>query len=309
VHDGRVPRPLVAVALAAALLTAACGTTDPSVRADQRDRPVVVAGLTPLAELARTVGGDDVVVIDLTPVGESAHELTLTPREETEVRDADLVIDIGGGMQPAVTRASARRRGPTVDVLDALDLPDRAGGATGPPDPHVWMDPTIMGSIATLVGDAIASLVPDHAKAVKDRAQNVVEDDVRLDAQLARGLRACRHTILATQHDAFGWFAARYGLTTLPLDATIPDDDPAPDAARVRALLPHLDDGSVTTLFTDPLSPTGWMEVLAEEHGVDTSYLDPYEGSTLEAEAHRATYRKVLLNDLRTLQDDLDCAS
>jgi zinc transport system substrate-binding protein len=306
VHVRRVFAPVV-VALAAT--TVACGTGDPSVRAEQHDKPVIVTGLPPMADLAEVIGGSDVVVIDLTPVGRSAHDLTLTPRQTKEVVDADLVIDVGGGLQPALTRAARRRQKATVDVLDSLDLPDRPAGTSGPRDPHVWMDPTIMGSIATLVGDAIADVLPRDAAAVRARAHRVVEADVRLDAQLKKGLQSCRSKVLATQHDAFGWFAARYGFTTAPLDGPVPDDDPAPDPTLLARVTPHLADGTIATLFSDPLEPSGWIEVLAEENGLDVASLDPYEGLTPEAESKGANYTKVLTYDLHVLQDELDCVS
>lgn len=288
-------------------LVAACGTDDPSVRAEQRGKPVVLTGLWPVAELAQAIGGDDVVVVNLTPVGESPHGLELTARQRREVASAGLAIVVGHGFQPVLERAAASRSGPTLDLLDELHLPDRPDGSAGPADPHVWLDPTIMGSIATAVGAAIADLVPAHASAVRQRAQHQVEADVRLDAQLAQGLKACRQRVIASQHEAFGWFAARYGFTNVGFDGPTPDADPAPDPAHVAAITPHLDDGTITTLFLETLSPTSWVEVIADEHGLDTETLDPYEGLTPAEEADRLTYREAMLDDLKALQDQLDC--
>jgi zinc transport system substrate-binding protein len=302
-------RRLTALVLLVALagVAAACGTDDPSVRAEQRGKPVVITGLWPVAELAQVVGGDDVVVVNLTPVGESPHELTLTARPRREVASAGLAIVVGRGFQPVLERAAADRSGPTLDLLDELRLPDRPDGASGPADPHVWLDPTIMGSIATAIGAAIADLVPDHASAIRKRAQHQVEADVRLDAQLKQGLAGCRQRVIASQHEAFGWFAARYGFTNVGFDGPAPDADPAPDPAHVAAITPHLDDGTITTLFLETLSPTSWVEVIADEHGLDTEVLDPYEGLTPAEEADRLTYREAMLDDLKALQDQLDC--
>ena len=290
-----------------ALVLGACGTDDPSVTAEQRDKPVVVTGLLPIAELARTVGGDDVVVVDMTPLGASPHQLTLTAREEREVADADLAIVIGKGFQPELEQAAAGRDGPTLDVLDRLALPDRPDGQPGPADPHVWLDPTLMGTVATMIGDAMAELDPGAASAIRARARKVVESDVRLDAQIKQALTGCRRRIIASQHEAFGWFAKRYGFTTMAFDGPNPDDDPAPDPAYAARITPRLDDGSITTLFIETLEPTSWVEVIAEEHGLDAAELDPYEGLTADEEPKDPTYRSVLLDDVQTLQDELEC--
>ena len=297
---------IVLTLTAIAALLAGCGTDDPSVVAEQRDLPVVVAGFWPLAEIVRELT-DDAVVIDMTPVGEPAHDLPLTPRQTDEILDADLAVVLGGGFQPEVEAAAARRAGPTVDVLAGLALPDRPGDAAGPVDPHVWLDPTIMGSIVTLVADALAEVVVEEAEPIAARADEMVEDDVELDAQIGQVLKTCTRTVLVTQHESFGWFAARYGLTSLAFDATDPDADPAPDLLRAGAIEPFLNDGSVTTLFVETLTSPSWLEVIADQHGLETEVLNPYEGLTPRQDADDVGYREVMLENLEVLVEHLDC--
>jgi zinc transport system substrate-binding protein len=302
-----VSRPRL-VALACVVAAAAgCGDSDPSVRAEQMDKPVVITALHPLAEAVEQVAGDDVVVIDLVPVGESPHELELTPRQRDEIAAADLAIVLGKGFQPELEREAARRDGPTLDVLVALGLPDRPGGRPGPVEPHVWLDPTIMGTIVTTIAEEVASLLPGAASAIDRRADRIVEKHVELDAQLRQGLRGCTHEVIASQHEAFGWFAARYGLTNVGFDAALPDDDPAPDpdmAAEVGALL---EDGTVRTIFTDTLTASGFLQQIADDERVDLAVLNAYEGLTPREVGVEATYRSVLLYDLAALQDALEC--
>jgi zinc transport system substrate-binding protein len=301
------PSPLLlTVALVVGL--ASCGSDDPSVRAAQADRPVVVTALRPLAEVVEEIAGDAVVVIDLTPVGESPHELALTRRSREEVRDADLAIVVGKGFQPDLERAAAAREGATLDVLAELALPDRPGGAEGPVEPHVWLDPTIMGSIITAIGASLAEVAPDDAGRILDHAAEMVEDVVRLDSQLRQGLQDCERTVIASQHESFGWLAARYGLTNVGFDAALPDEDPEPDPDHAADVLSLVDDGAVGTLFIETLSPTSWLEVIADERGLDAIVLNPYEGLTPREAETEATYRTVMLYNLEALQDALGCS-
>jgi zinc transport system substrate-binding protein len=290
-------------------LLAACGTDDPSVRAEQRGKPVEVTALAPLAEVARAIGGNDVVVVDLTPLGVSPHGLPLTARERREVDGAALAIVVGGGFQPDLEAAASARSGPTLDLLRELDLPPRPDGAPAPVDPHVWLDPTIMGSITTAIGDALGRVVPGHAPAMARRAHDAVEDDVRLDAQLAEGLRSCRQDTLVTQHESFGWFAARYHLHEIGLDGPLSDGTATPEPARAERVAAVLDDGSATTVFGEPLTPAGTLAVLARQHDVDTDELDPYEGHAVVAEHDPKTYRAAMLQNLDVLQERLGCGT
>src|SRR5687768_4807529 len=124
-------RTVLVSALLVSLAAAGCaGGSD----ASGDDRTEVVAAFFPLAEAARLVAGDGVDVIDLTPPGVEPHDLELTTEQIDQLLDADVVVVLGGGFQPAVEDVADDRDGVTVDVFESLDLDTR--------DPHVWLDPT-----------------------------------------------------------------------------------------------------------------------------------------------------------------------
>ena len=100
--------------------TAACG--EDLGRIGRHDR--VVAGFYPLAFAAEQIGGDRIDVTNLTPAGAEPHDLELTPREVEGILDADLVLYLGDGFQPAVEEAAAESNGEAIDVLDGLELRD-----------------------------------------------------------------------------------------------------------------------------------------------------------------------------------------
>ena len=70
----------------------------------------VVASFYPLVDATRGVGGDRVEVTNLTPAGVEPHDIELNPRQLDRVADADLVLYLGGGFQPAVEDAARRAR-------------------------------------------------------------------------------------------------------------------------------------------------------------------------------------------------------
>ena len=83
-----------------ATVVAACGDGRPGGGAG--DGLEVVGGFYPLAEGARRVGGEAVDVDDLTPAGAEPHDIELSPDQVDRLEDADLVLYLGGGFQPAV---------------------------------------------------------------------------------------------------------------------------------------------------------------------------------------------------------------
>src|SRR5689334_15132189 len=115
-------RTILVLSLVVGLGTVGCADDD---GADAGDRLRVVAAFYPLAEAARQVGGDLVDVRDLTPPGVEPHDLELTTRDVDALEDADVLVVMGGGFQPAVEDVADRRGGATLEVLEELDVTRR----------------------------------------------------------------------------------------------------------------------------------------------------------------------------------------
>jgi zinc transport system substrate-binding protein len=195
-------------------------------------------------------------VRDLTPPGVEPHDLELSTDEVDAILDADLVIVLGGGFQPAVEDVADDRDGPTLDVFDALHLDGD--------DPHVWLDPTIMARIAETVGDALGG----------DPSAFVSELHA-LDERYATGLERCEGAVLVSSHGAFGRLAERYGLEAPSISGLLPEAEP--DPARLDELADLVHDDAVTTIFTEPLLPRRAAATLARETGTRVATLDPLE--------------------------------
>lgn len=293
---------------AAALLLAACeGAVGGSPHDDGR-RLDVVAGFYPLAEAARRVGGDRVAVANLTPTGAEPHDLELSPRQTQQVLEADLAVVMGRGFQPAVERAAQQRQAPTLRVLRELALPRHAstgrhdGGAL---DPHVWLDPALMGDIVDGVAGALAEVDPALADGYRARAGAYVARLEHLDAAYERALTSCRRRVLVTSHEAFGWLARRYGLRERAILGLSPEAEP--DPRRLARLTGVVSRTGTTTVHTETLVSPQVARSLAREAGVTTAVLDPLEGLTDEQLAQGEDYLSVMRDNLRLLEQSLGC--
>jgi zinc transport system substrate-binding protein len=256
---------IVAAGALALLVAAGCGGADDG-SGGSGGRPRVVASFFPLAEAAERVGGDAVEVRDLTPKGTEPHDVELTADEVDALLDADLVVYLGGGFQPAVEDVVDDRDGPSVDALAA------AGGGD---DPHVWLDPTRMDRIATAVARAVADVVPDRATDVEAAAGRYRASLDDLDADLARELGDCARDLIVSAHDAFRELAQRYGLRTEAITGISPEAEP--DPGRLADLADIVEREGITTVFTEELVPPEVARALAREAHVRTAVLDPIE--------------------------------
>ena len=257
-------------------------------------KDAIVAAFYPLAYAAGQVAGPDAEVMNLTPPGAEPHDLELTPRDVGRVRDARLAVFVGDGFQPAVQHAVEGRKGPSVDVLDGIDLL-RAGDGEGL-DPHVWLDPVRYAAIAREIAAALGT--PAAADGLVARLHS-------LDREYRRGLAHCERRQIVTSHAAFGYLAARYGLDQVPLVGLQPEAEPGPrDVAR---LVDDVRATGATTVFAETLASPALADTVAREAGVATAVLDPLEGLTSAEVDAGADYFTVMRTNLAALRRALGC--
>lgn len=259
----------------------------------------VVAGFYPLAEAARQVGGPAVDVQDLTPAGAEPHDLEVTPDDVDVLASADVVLVMGRGFQPAVEDALRRRDGVTVELLDALAVPEDET------DPHVWLDPALMGEVVDATAAALAEADPTNADAYRREAARFGADLAGLDRSYTERLGDCGTRTLVTAHAAFGWMARAYGLDQQAIAGIAAEQEPSP--GRLDELIDLLEQGGITTVFTEALLSPEAAETLAREAGVMTAVLDPLEGLADDRREAGANYVSVMEENLDALATGLDC--
>lgn len=294
---GRALAGLVMTGMAAATL-AGCssGGGDDSAEVD------VVAGFYPMAWAAERVGGERVSVTDLTPAGVEPHDLELAPRQVDDVLDADVVVVMGDGFQPAVEDAADSRDGATVELLE--ELPD---DALAEDDPHVWLDPVLMGDVVDEIEAALVDADPAGEDAFRRNAETLRAELGALDDAYRSGLATCQRDLVVTAHDAFGYLTNRYGLREEGVAGLSPEAEP--DARRLAELADLARDEGVTTVFTEELVSPEIAETLAREAGgLQTDVLSPLESLSPEQRDRGDDYLSVMESNLTKLRAALTCS-
>ena len=309
-------RPAVlAPALLTAMTLAACGagtSAGPSAEAGGSATGgdlEVVAAFYPLQFVVDRVAGDRAEVTNLTPPGAEPHDLELSPQALAGLGDADLVVVLGG-FQPALDDATGAAQ---ASVLDLADVADRA--YTGGPehtdedpyddtDPHFWTDPTRMVEAAGLVTDALSEADPDGAEEYATNAEALIADLEELDGEAEAAFASCGTTTLVTAHDAFGYFADRYGFDVRPINGMAPDQ--APDARTLAELSDFVAGNGITTVYTETLVSSAVADTVAAEAGVDTAVLDPLEGLTDASDGE--DYLEVMRANIDAVRSGQACA-
>jgi zinc/manganese transport system substrate-binding protein len=276
----RVARPqaiatagVVALLAGAALFAAGCASSDDGNGLD------VVATTTQIGDFARAVGGENVDVHQILQPNTDAHDYEPRPSDVRKTADAKVVLTNGQNLD-AWMGDVVKQSGADPDTVDlSARLPDRvAGEMSGEEasryDPHWFHDPANVERAVIEIRDAFAQADPEHTAAYDANAEAYLAKLRALDARI----RGCIDKIppgdrkLVTDHDAFNYFAKRYGLTVV--GAVIPSQttQAQPSAGDLADLSALIRRENVKAVFPEESLPAKTAESIARQTGAASNY-------------------------------------
>lgn len=183
----------------------------------------VCATVGMVADLARGVGGDEVMVEGLMGPGVDPHLYKATSSDLIRLQRAEVILYSGlhleGKMQETFQRLarSGRRVRAVTEGLPSERL--IRVGKDGAVDPHVWFDVELWSRCADGVAQEFSAARPAAADRFRERAVTVRRELAELDRWVRDRLATVppRRRILVTSHDAFGYFGKAYGFQVVAL--------------------------------------------------------------------------------------------
>jgi len=284
--------------------------------ATQDDKKVkVVTTLQALCHVAQKVGGDRVVATVLVHPRRDPHRATADPQMQKEAGRADLFIELGRSLEvwaKDVVQNSGNTRiqtgagrlfaGKGCSVEEVPQVLSKEWGDIHPEgNPHVWLDPLNIKTIAKNVAEALSSVDPegkgtyeanlksfdreiDEAMFGKDLVESEGGDLLwrkerlgKLDAYLKdEGLeaklggwtmksRAMRGTKVVSYHKTFVYLARRFGFEI----ASELEEKPgiAPPAKHLEHVLELIQREKVRVILNEVYYPTGAADYVAGSTG------------------------------------------
>jgi len=253
----------------------------------------IVATTSIVGDIVQSIGGDDIEMDVLIPLGVDPHTFVATPRNLAQVFDADVVFANGAGLEeflePLLESADATTKveyvsqgiellNPASELSDQKQSDQNHGGA----DPHTWTDPNNVLVWVSNIERALSVLDPEHADGYRSRAKAVEKElndlDVWVRDQVAQIPPANR--LIVTDHFLFAYFAERYGFDQV--GAIIPGYSTAaePSVNGIADLEDAIRDLGVESVFVGKTVNPALAERVAEDTGIRVVFL--YTGSLTE---------------------------
>ncbi len=303
--------PRLAALVLLLLLAGACAPQGAS-----GDRPLVMTSTTVLADIVRNVAGDGVQVDSVIPLGADAHEFQASASQAQQLRRAKVVFIFGLGFEDSLRDFFdvARKEGvPVVELAPGLNpLPfaetsPQSAGEAGQLDPHVFLDPLRMADATAAIADALAKAIPGQADGFKQRAATYRETLTTLNTEvdsLLAPVPASRR-LLVTSHEAFGYYAKRYGFTIIGVVIPGGSTTGAPSAAEIARLADVVKRKNVPAIFTETTSQTSVAQALAREVGREVKLVELYSETLGPAGSGADTYVRLIRTDSQRIASAL----
>jgi zinc/manganese transport system substrate-binding protein len=270
--------------------------------------PRVVASFSILGDMVAQIAGERVSLRTIAGPNADAHSFQPRPSDAEALRGAALVLRNGLGFDGWMDRMirAANFRGPVATATDGItprQMPaqpqghahgQRQGAAHTAPDPHAWQDARLGAVYAQNIARALAAADPPnaaaHAAAGEAYAARLMAIDGWIREQVASVPEAKR--VVVTSHEAFGYFAAAYGIRFLAPQGVSTEGEPS--AAQVASLIRQVRAQGTTAVFMENMGNPATLERLAREAGVRVRgrlYADALSEPTGPAPTYEAMFR------------------
>jgi zinc/manganese transport system substrate-binding protein len=230
----------------------------------------VVTSNTVLADLVANVGGDKVRVRSLAPAGTDPHTFQPTPDSIKALSQARVAFFNGSGLEEWWDKTIRSVKQPGVPVIELSQglATIRLSGHTGGRDPHVWLDPNLVKGYLEKIRDTLSRADGANAGFYADRTKayqvKLDELDAWIRAEVEKIPTARRKIV--TFHDAFQYFASRYGLAVKGFVVVSPGKEPS--AKALAELTRRIKEEQIPAVFAETDFSPKMLEVLAKDAGV-----------------------------------------
>jgi ABC-type Zn uptake system ZnuABC Zn-binding protein ZnuA len=274
----------------------------------------IVTSFVPVYCFAANVAGDLAVVENLLPSSVDPHDYQLAPRDLAKLSKADVVIVNGlsleGWLNKAIASAGGAHFPTVVQLADGLSASELIYDADAPwarheefhpaaekrfANPHIWLNPQLAEHAVTNICRALQNADPPNAAGYARNAAAYIARLQKLDAEIRAATASFTHRDIVTDHNAFPYFARRYGLNLVGLVEEVDEVPPSP--RYLTQLEQTMRAKHIQVLFTSPPIPPREAGQIAADLGITVATLNTIEVGPLRP----TTYEDEMRQNLKTL--------
>jgi zinc/manganese transport system substrate-binding protein len=262
----------------------------------------VVASFSILGDFAKNVGGDRVNVTTLVGANSDVHVYTPAPADAKKIADAKLVIINGLGLEGWLPRLVQSSGSKAAIVTATNGIAPRKLGSDA--DPHAWQSVANAKIYVANIRDALIAADQLGAATYRGNADAYLTKLDALDREVREAVAQipeARRKVIST-HDAFGYFAAAYGIVFIAPQGVSTESEPS--ARDIAAIITQIRTVKIPAVFLENISDPRLMRRISAETGArigGTLYSDSLTGENGDA----PTYIDMVRHNIKALTSAL----
>ncbi|WP_330203897.1 metal ABC transporter substrate-binding protein [Cyanobacterium sp. Dongsha4] len=266
----------------------------------------VLTSFTILADMARNVAGDKLIVESITRVGAEIHGYEPTPSDLVKAESVDLVLYNGMNLERWMEQFLGNVQDvPSVILTEGVEpIPIREGAYINKPNPHAWMSPQNALIYVENIRQAFVELDPENADTYNNNAkvysEKIKELDRILESDLARIPEDKRY--LVSCEGAFSYLARDYDLKEIYLWPINAEQQFTPK--QVQSVIEKVEANDIPTIFCETTVNDEGQKQVAKTTGARFGG-NLYVDSLSSEEGAVPTYLDLLEYDIRTITNGL----
>jgi len=234
----------------------------------ERDRPLVVATTTIIADIAEEIAGERVEVYCIMPIGGDPHIYQPVPGDARMIAHSDLVLlnglQLEGWLSELVRHAGGTR--PMIRVADGVSVLEDEE-RHGEPDPHAWFNVRNIHIYVDNIVNGLVQIDPDGEEEYIQRADEYKQKLDELDTWVREQIETLPEDrrILITSHDAFRYFGEAYGVKVMALQGI--STEAQPQTKDVITLVQTVQEHNIPAVFIETSVNPRMLEQIARDAG------------------------------------------
>ena len=262
----------------------------------------VVASFSILGDFAKNVGGERAKLTTLVGADSDVHVYTPAPMDAKKIADAKLVIVNGFGLEGWLPRLVQSSGGKAAVVTATAGIAPRKLGSDA--DPHAWQSVVNAKIYAGNIRDALIVADPAGEATYRANADAYLAKLDALDREIREAIARipqARRKVIST-HDAFGYFAAAYGVAFIAPQGVSTESEAS--ARDIATIITQVRTAKIPAVFLENIIDVRLIRRIAAETGAKiggTLYSDSLTGENGDA----PTYIDMVRHNIKALTQAL----
>jgi len=275
----------------------------------KRNKPLVIATTTIIADIAQEIAGDRVEVYGIMPIGGDPHVYQPVPGDARMIVRSDLVLlnglQLEGWLTDLVRHAGGTR--PMIEVTEGI-TPLVDEDRRGEPDPHAWSDVRNMHYYVENIVRGLLKIDPEGEAYYTGRADEYKLKLDELDAWVREQIETLpdERRILVTSHDAFRYFGEAYNVRVMALQGI--STEAQPQTKDVVQLVQTLQKYDIPAVFIETSVNPKMLEQIARDAGARIAG-ELFSDSLGHPDHEGGTYLGMVRHNVRTFVDAMKIES